>query len=150
MDFVSIRIITDQIKPLVAFYETITGLAATWFTEDFAELATASCTLAIGSTRTLALFGADVAQPAANRSAIIEFRVGDVDREYRRLAEIVGDFVQTPTTMPWGNRSLLLRDLDGNLVNFFTPVSAEAIRKFDRKTDSLAATRSPAPANVTA
>jgi hypothetical protein len=35
--------------------------------------------------------------------------------------------------MPWGNRSLLLRDPDGNLVNFFTPVSAEAIRKFDRK-----------------
>lgn len=40
MDFVSIRIITDQIKPLVAFYETITGLTATWFTPDFAELAT--------------------------------------------------------------------------------------------------------------
>lgn len=138
MDFVSIRIITDQIKPLVAFYETITGLSATWFTPDFAEVATASCTLAIGSTRTLALFGADVAQPAANRSAIIEFRVDDVDAEYGRLREIIGDFVQTPTTMPWGNRSLLLRDPDGNLVNFFTPVSAEAIRKFDRKAGVVA------------
>ncbi|MDX8539516.1 hypothetical protein RFM23_18010 [Mesorhizobium abyssinicae] len=41
--------------------------------------------------------------------------------------------MQTPTTMPWGNRSLLLRDPDGNLVNLFTPVSAEAIRKFDRR-----------------
>jgi predicted enzyme related to lactoylglutathione lyase len=133
MDFVSIRIITDQIKPLMEFYETITGLTATWFTEDFAELATTSCTLAIGSTRTLALFGADVAQPAANRSAIIEFRVSDVDAEYSRLANIIGDFIQAPTTMPWGNRSLLLRDPDGNLVNFFTPVSAEAIKKFDKK-----------------
>ena len=133
MDFVSIRIITNEIKPLVAFYEAVTGLSATWFTPDFAELATASCTLAIGSTRTLALFGTDVAQPAANRSAIIEFRVGDVDAEYGRLREIIGDFVQTPTTMPWGNRSLLLRDPDGNLVNLFTPVSAEAIMKFDRK-----------------
>ncbi len=138
MDFVSIRIITGQIKPLVAFYETITGLTATWYTEDFAELATASCTLAIASTRTLALFGEDVAQPAANRSAIIEFRVGDVDAEYRKLMETVGDFVQTPTTMPWGNRSLMLRDPDGNLVNVFTPVSAEAIRKFDRKTGAVA------------
>ena len=146
MDFVSIRIITDKIKPLVAFYETITGLTATWFTEDFAELATASCTLAIGSTRTLALFGADVAQSAANRSAIIEFRVGDVDAEYRRLAKIICGFVQTPTTMPWGNRSMLLRDPDGNLVNFFTPVSAEAIRKFDRNAGALAAE----PANATA
>lgn len=129
-----IRIITDQMKPLVAFYETITGLTATWLTDDFAELATSSCTLAIGSTRTLALFGTDVAQPSANRSAIVEFRVADVDAEYSRLAKIIGDFVQTPTTMPWGNRSLLLRDPDGNLVNFFTPVGAEAIRNFDRRT----------------
>jgi predicted enzyme related to lactoylglutathione lyase len=133
MDFVSIRIITDQIKPLVQFYENVTGLAATWYTEDFAELAMPSGTLAIGSTRTLAFFGADVAQPAANRSAIIEFRVNDVDADYRRLADAVGDFVQTPTTMPWGNRSLLLRDPDGNLVNLFTPVSPQAIKKFERK-----------------
>jgi hypothetical protein len=27
--------------------------------------------------------------------------------------------------VPWGNRSLLLRDPDGNLVNFFTPCDAE-------------------------
>ena len=144
MDFVSIRIITDQIKSLVAFYETITGLAATWFTDDFAELATPSCTLAIGSTHTLALFGTDVARPAANRSAIIEFRVGDVDAVYRRLTETIGDFVQTPTTMPWGNRSLLLRDPDGNLVNFFTPVSAEAIRKFDRRNGTVASAEATA------
>ena len=25
--------------------------------------------------------------------------------------------------MPWGNRSILFRDPDGNLVNFFTPVT---------------------------
>jgi len=31
-----------------------------------------------------------------------------------------------------GHRSLLFRDPDGNLVNFFTPVSPEAIKKFDR------------------
>ncbi|WP_368733884.1 VOC family protein [Desulfobacter hydrogenophilus] len=41
--------------------------------------------------------------------------------------------MQEPTTMPWGNRSLPFRDPDGNLVNFFTPVTAEAIRKFDRQ-----------------
>jgi hypothetical protein len=28
-----------------------------------------------------------------------------------------------PTTMPWGNRSLLIRDPDGNLVNLFTPIT---------------------------
>jgi predicted enzyme related to lactoylglutathione lyase len=130
MNLVSMRIITDDIKRLVGFYEDVTGLRATWYTEDFAELATRSCTLAIGSTRTVALFGAGAARPADNRSAIIEFRVDDVDNEYDRLEKRVGEFVQTPTTMPWGNRSLLFRDPDGNLINFFTPVSAAAIKKF--------------------
>lgn len=132
MNFVSIRIITDDIKRLVRFYETITGLAPIWYTEDFAELVTPACTLAIASTRTMALFGTDTVRPADNHSAIIEFRVGDVDEEYRKLADIIGDVVQEPATMPWGNRLLLFRDPDGNLVNFFTPVSAEAIGKFDK------------------
>lgn len=34
--------------------------------------------------------------------------------------------------MPWGNRSLLFRDPAGNLINFFTPVTPEAIAKFTR------------------
>ncbi|WP_370687721.1 hypothetical protein [Pedobacter deserti] len=38
--------------------------------------------------------------------------------------------VQEPTTMPWGNRSLLFIDPDGNLINFFTPVSDEAKKRF--------------------
>jgi catechol 2,3-dioxygenase-like lactoylglutathione lyase family enzyme len=132
MNFVSIRIITADIKRLTGFYEEITGMAVTMYTEDFGELKTPACTLAFGSTRTLQLFGGDVARAADNHTAILEFRVGDVDAEYARLADLIGNcLVQQPTTMPWGNRSLLFRDPDGNLVNFFTPVSAEAKRKFD-------------------
>ena len=33
--------------------------------------------------------------------------------------------------MPWGNRSILFRDPDGNLVNFITPVTEDAIKKFN-------------------
>src|ERR1700730_575494 len=132
MNFVSIRIITADIKRLARFYEQMTGISVTMYTEDFGELKTPACTLAIGSTRTLQLFGGDVARPADNHTAIIEFRVDDVDAEYRKLVDEMRDsLVQEPTTMPWGNRSLLFRDPDGNLVNFFTPVSAEAIKKFD-------------------
>jgi len=124
----STRIITADVDRLVVFYETVTGLAATRHTPDFAEIHTPGATLAIGSTRTLALFGGeDVAEAAANRSAIIEFHVGDVDAEHARLASSTDvTVVQSPTTMPWGNRSLLLRDPDGTLVNLFAPVTAEA------------------------
>jgi catechol 2,3-dioxygenase-like lactoylglutathione lyase family enzyme len=133
MNFASVRIITTDVKPLIRFYEQVTGMPVTQYTDDFAELHTPSATLAIGSTRTLQLFGGDtVAKPADNHSAIIEFRVDDVDADYQRLVAILGEMiVQKPTTMPWGNRSLLFRDPDGNLVNFFTPVTTEALKKFD-------------------
>ena len=130
MNFVSIRVITADIKRLVRFYEQITGIAVTMYTEDFGELKTTAGTLAIASTRTLQLFGGDVARPADNHTVIIEFRVGDVDAEFRRLSDVIdGSLVQAPTTMPWGNRSLLFRDPDGNLVNFFTPICTEASKK---------------------
>ncbi|WP_229669786.1 VOC family protein [Microlunatus endophyticus] len=131
MNFISVRIITDDVPALVRFYEELTGLDARWAAPEFAEIVTDGCTLAIGSTRTMQLFGPDIARAAANRTAILEFIVEDVDREFERVGNL-GEVVQQPTTMPWGNRSLLLRDPDGNLVNLFTPQTAEAAARFTR------------------
>jgi len=131
MNFASVRIIVRDVPQVVAFYEQVTGLSARWATDQFAELVTPGCTLAIAGTATVARFGDGIAEAARNRTAILEFRVDDVDKTYTQLAGHVGEFVQEPTTMPWGNRSVLLRDPDGNLVNLFTPVAAEAIRRFD-------------------
>ncbi|OBF59444.1 glyoxalase [Mycobacterium sp. 852002-53434_SCH5985345] len=130
MKFVSTRIITADVKRLVDFYETVTETPAVWGNELFAEIPTPVGTLAIGSDKTVPLFAAGSAEPAANRSAIVEFIVHDVDAQYERLQERVGEVVTRPTTMPWGNRALLLRDPDGNLVNLFTPVTDEARAKF--------------------
>jgi catechol 2,3-dioxygenase-like lactoylglutathione lyase family enzyme len=130
MDFISVRIITDDVARLVGFYERATGVPARWSGEDFAELSTGRATLAIGSTRTVPLFAPGAARPADNHTVIIEFLVDDVDRVHENLAGFVEDFVNEPTTMPWGNRSLLFRDPDGNLINFFTPVTPAAIEKF--------------------
>ncbi|MFJ3234085.1 VOC family protein [Streptomyces sp. NPDC086787] len=132
MHFVSVRVITGDVARLVDFYERATKVSATWANEDFAELRTASATLAIGSTRTVPLFAPGSAHPADNRSVILEFLVDDVDSVYENLSGFVEDFVNEPTTMPWGNRALLFRDPDGNLVNFFTPVTPAAIEKFAR------------------
>ena len=58
--------------------------------------------------------------PSTGDSAA-EFRVEDVDAEFRNLRLRDVDVVMEPTTQPWGNRSMLFRDPDGNLINFFTP-----------------------------
>ena len=130
MKLVSTRIITADVKRLVAFYEMVTQVTAVWGNELFAEIPTPVGTLAIGSDKTVPLFGPGSAEPAANRTSIIEFIVDDVDSEYERLREQVSEVVTEPTTMPWGNRALLFRDPDGNLVNLFTPVTDEARAKF--------------------
>lgn len=132
MNFTSIRVITDDVARLAAFYERVSGCQVSWATPDFAELVTDAASLAIAGTRTLALFGGDIGRPAANQTVILEFRVADVDAEYRRLRPLIDDWVQEPTTMPWGNRSVLLRDPDGNLVNLFTPVTGDAIKRSNR------------------
>jgi len=135
MNLLSIRIITTDVEALVKFYEHITNLTLKRITPDFAELNTKTATLAIGSVNTLQFFGGEsVAQAAQNRTAIIEFMVEDVEKEYMRLASFLEPYVvQKPTLMPWGNISLLFRDPDGNLVNLFTPTKPEAIKKFISK-----------------
>ncbi|MFD7653602.1 VOC family protein [Actinosynnema sp. NPDC059797] len=134
MQLVSTRVITHDVARLVRFYEQVTGLDARRPAEQFAEFAGPSCTLAIGSAETMALFGAGAAVPGSNRTAILEFLVEDVDREHERLVglAVAPEIVQGPSTMPWGNRSLLFRDPDGNLVNFFTPLTDEARARLAR------------------
>ena len=132
MEFVSIRIITDDVARLVAFYEQVTGATAVWGNDVFAELPTASGTLAIADTRTVPLFGSGAAESGANRSVIIEYLVDDVDASYEKVRGLVEHVVTELTTMPWGNRALLFRDPDGNLVNVFTPVTPQARAKFGR------------------
>ena len=130
MNLVSVRVITDDVGRLVAFYERATGVPAVRYTDDFAEVPTPSGTLAIGHTRTVGVFAPGSARPAANQSMIVEFLVEDVDALHGALREWVEEVVTPPTTMPWGNRALLVRDPDGNLVNFFTPATPEARAKF--------------------
>ncbi|MFI6026737.1 VOC family protein [Amycolatopsis magusensis] len=134
MQLVSVRVITHDVARLAEFYEQVTGLGARRPAEQFAELVGPSCTLAIGSAETMALFSAGAAVPESNRTAILEFLVEDVDREHERLTSLAAapEIVQKPTTMPWGNRSLLFRDPDGNLVNFFTPLTDEARARLAR------------------
>lgn len=122
MHLAATRLITDDVDALVTFYEQATGITAVRLHPLFAEIRTASGTLAIASSRTVPAMGDGVAEAGANRSAILDFRVEDVDATHRALQDIVPSFVSSPSDMPWGNRSLLVRDPDGTLVNFFAPL----------------------------
>jgi predicted enzyme related to lactoylglutathione lyase len=120
MQFASIRIITEDLDRLVRFYETVTGIAAVRPAPVFAELRTETAALAIATPDTVAMLGAHAPRPGTSGPIIIEFSVEDVDQEFERLRDGLEDIVLEPTTMPWGNRSTLFRDPDGNVVNLFS------------------------------
>lgn len=130
MQLAATRIITDDVDALVAFYESATGIIAERLHPMFAEFRTPSGTLAIASTATVPLLGDNAAEARANRSVTLDFLVDDVNATYKTLQDVVDVFVNAPTDMPWGNRSLLVRDPDGNLINFFTPIGEAAQVRF--------------------
>jgi len=132
MKFASTRLIAADIQRMVAFYERITDTKAEWLAPAFAEFVLPGATLAIGSTETVAAFKAGSAEAGANRTAIVEFLVDDVDAEFERLKDHV-DVVSEPKLLPWGNRSTQFRDPEGSLVSLFTPVTDAAKARFGKR-----------------
>jgi predicted enzyme related to lactoylglutathione lyase len=129
MKFASTRLVVSDIKAAVSFYEMVTGQSADWLAPQFAEIVTPAATLAIGSAETVALFKEGSAVPAANRTAILEFMVADVDAEFERLKDNA-EVVHEPKNMPWGNRAVQFRDPEGTIVGLFMPVTDAAKARF--------------------
>ncbi|SHN07622.1 Glyoxalase-like domain-containing protein [Duganella sacchari] len=124
MKFASIRLVTAQFEPLLAFYQKISGIDPVRLADGFAEVRFDGAVLAISSQALVARFNADAAVAAANRSAILEFEVADVPAISELAIKEQIEVVMPATRMPWGNLSLLLRDPDGNLVNIFSRPAA--------------------------
>ena len=129
MKFASTRLIARDIKALVGFYENLMGQKAEWLAPVFAEIVTPAATLAFGAAETVALFKEGSAEPASNRTAIVEFQVEDVEAEFARLKNDV-EVVHEPKMMPWGNRTTQFRDPEGTLVGMYTPVTDAAKKRF--------------------
>ena len=127
MNLKQTRLVTDDVQKLTQFYERLTGATAKIISEGYVEFQRSPCAgLAITSAATAQVYGEGVLASAANRSLVLNFEVNDVDVHYARLKEIVSEWVQLPTNLPWGNRAMLFRDPDGNLVNMFAVPLAPA------------------------
>lgn len=119
MKFASVRLVTNDVERLASFYARLSGVPAVHLADGFAEVRLPGAVLAISAVALIQRFNAGAAPAAANRSAILEFEVDDVGGVLSSLGH-GAEVVQEPTVMPWGNRSLLLRDPDGSLVNVYS------------------------------
>jgi catechol 2,3-dioxygenase-like lactoylglutathione lyase family enzyme len=115
----NVCLVTNDVPRLVDFYGRVLQIRPNMSGPEYAEFPTGVGVLAIFSAEAQEKYIPHAAQPASNQTAILEFKVADVDKEYARLKGIVKTWVKPPTTQPWGTRSTYFRDPDGNLINFF-------------------------------
>lgn len=120
MNLKQTRLVTNDVQKLMEFYERLTGATAEVVSSGYVEFQRSPCAgLAITSAAAAEIYGEGVLSSAANRSLVLDFEVKDVDAHYTRLKERIGEWIQPPTDLPWGNRAMLFRDPDDNLVNMF-------------------------------
>ena len=125
MDLVNARIVTDDVSSLAEFYTAVIGpgiIGAGVVPNDYyVELPTGGASLALCRRRFTEADGCGVPSAVtADQRVILDFEVDDVDATYARLTSLGVTWVMAPTDQPWGARSAMFRDPDGNLVNLFT------------------------------
>ena len=124
MELVQSRIITDDVERLAAFYARLLGVPAA-LNEYYVEVPAGRVSVGFSKRR----FTEDQrCRPATARDGpqdrgpetILDFLVGDIDAEYERIKALGVEWVMPPTTQPWGSRSMIFRDPEGNLINVFS------------------------------
>lgn len=122
MRFAYTCLVTEDVPALAAFYARVTGVEPHG-NDDYVELRPGGAILAICSRKSAEFMHGGAWTAADNGSAILEFEVDDVDAEHTHVGEFVTDWTQHPKNMPWGNRSAVFRDPDGNPINLFKPTA---------------------------
>lgn len=114
---------TNHVQRLAEFYGKALNIKPVMYGDGYAEVQTSKGTLSFYNVEEQNEIAPGSAQAGPNRAMILEFHVSDVDVEYNRLVDLDVEVVKGPTTQVWGNRSFYFRDVDGNLVNFYSRVN---------------------------
>ena len=122
MDLVQCRLVTDDVAGLAGFYARLLAVPPA-LNEYYVEIQAGAASLGFARRRFTEHREADgppAADPGRRDDIILDFLADDVDAEYERIAALGVDWVMPPATQPWGNRSMIFRDPDGNLVSVFS------------------------------
>ncbi|MGZ9585830.1 VOC family protein [Paenibacillus marinisediminis] len=110
MIFAGVCLITDDVPKLAEFYKLILKTTSDCDDTIHQEIRTNGAALAI--------FNNGEVKETRNENMSIAFEVENVDEEYDRLKSLGVHFIEPPTTRPWGCRSMMFTDPDGNHVVF--------------------------------
>jgi lactoylglutathione lyase len=118
----------DDVARSVGFYERALGVQRRFVHEsgDYGELETGATALAFATHELAASNLPGVYEGATANGGRPPFEVcfvtEDVEGAYARAVEAGADPVSEPQTKPWGQDVAYVRDPDGNLIEFASPV----------------------------
>ncbi len=121
MKYSGICLVTADVRRLVSFYETLFETQAEgdgWH----AELHFAGLNMAIFDCRGMEEMAPGSTVGSGVGSVILEFEVADVDALFERIQPLGVRVVKPPQSHPWGSRAFWIRDLDGNLLDFYSRI----------------------------
>ncbi len=120
----SVCLITSDVRRLSDFYQRVLEVVPEG-DDVFVSFSVPGTKLSIFSDQALDEMIPGLMDDSGSGNCFLEFEVEDVDREYEHLQELDVEVVKTPTTQPWGIRSVWFLDPDGNKVNFYAWVGNE-------------------------
>ncbi len=127
MKLANTRLLVKDFKTSFLFYRDVMGLVPTFGGEDdvYADLDTGGALLALFQTEMMeAAVGADTTLIDGRDKAVLVFEVVDVDKSVRDLQAKGVTFLTQPQDRPdWGIRTAHLRDLEGNLIEIYSPLA---------------------------
>jgi predicted enzyme related to lactoylglutathione lyase len=122
MELVQSRIVTNNVEGLAAFYAGLVGTSVA-LNEYYVEVPAGAMSVGFSKRRFTEYRERQAAQPGSPEprdEIILDFVVDDVDAEYERIDALGVEWIMPPTTQPWGNRNMIFRDPEGNLINVFS------------------------------
>jgi uncharacterized glyoxalase superfamily protein PhnB len=126
MRLVQARLVTDDVEALAAFYVKLIA-AEVPLNAYYVEIQAGPATIGFSKRRFTEYREDDAThQDRPPGTLVLDFEVDDVDAEYLRVDALGVEWVMAPTTQLWGNRSMIFKDPDGNLINVFSRPLAPA------------------------
>lgn len=127
MKFTHTIIYVQNVTDTVAFYEAALGLSRVFVHEggDYAEMATGDTVLAFAAEELREFNGFETVDNRADAlpaGAEVCFTTDDVQGAYDKAVTAGAVSVKAPTEKPWGQVVAYIRDLNGFLIAFGSPM----------------------------
>jgi len=122
MKLTHLCIVTEDVKRLSDFYETVLLIEPKRYGNDYVEFETTGAILSIYSFKMQNDSTPNLFEAKTNRNLVLEFEVEDVDSEFFRIQKTGIEIVKKPAIQDWGTKSFYFKDSDGNIISFYSNI----------------------------